>query len=178
MESLLEALQNESEMETVFWGIQACGKIKTLQYFCAHLPALSLKPASPKLASCCQSMSIRAMDSLLLWELAILQLQEEVSATLSSDLANQYLTQRLLSIIFLCFCPTGSDDSFLTIFILIFPTITLSSLSCPCCSSQLTGGAGGFCLAATRLQCPSELLSKGLAVNDKNVVDIFVSIWS
>lgn len=115
----------------------------------------------------------QALDSLLLGELAILQLQEEVSATLSSDLANQYLTQSLPSIIFLCSCPIGSDGSCLSIFILTFPIITLSSLSSPCCSRQLTSGAGGFCLAATGPPCPSELLSKGLAVNHKNAVNIF-----
>lgn len=89
---------------------------------------------------------------------------------LSSDLANQYLTQTLPSIIFLCSFPIGSDGSFLTIFILIFPMITLSSYSCPHCSSQLTGGAGDFCPVATGLPCPSELLSRRLAVNHKHAV--------
>lgn len=100
-------------------------------------------------------------------------LQEKVSAMLSTDLANQYLTLSLPSFIFLCSCPIGSDGSLLTVLMLTFAIITLSSPSFPCCRRQLTGNTGGFSLVATEPPCPLELLSKELAVNHKSAVNMF-----
>lgn len=160
-------------MEIFFQGVWAWWKIYTLQYFWAQLSALSLKPTSTRLAHCCQSLSTRALGSLILGKHTVLRLQEKVSAMLSTDLANQYLTPSLPSFIFLCSCPTGSGGSILTVFMLTFAIIALSSPSFLCCSRQLTSGTEGLSLVATGPPCPLELLSKELALNHKSAINMF-----